>query len=81
MLLNTYNHHYAETYFIFSIFMVMSRPRSIYVVSMLSIFLFSASFSLSLIIKSHLNRSTFFFVYYLVHLLLDLHDNVVEESE
>ena len=42
MLLNTYNHHDTETmtHFIFSIFVSMSRPTSIYVVS----FVFSLIF-------------------------------------
>ena len=34
VLLNTYNNHYTETHFIFSIFVFMSRPMSIYAVCM-----------------------------------------------
>ena len=34
VLINTKRHHYNETDYIFSIFLSMSRPRSIYVVSL-----------------------------------------------
>ena len=44
VLLNTCNHHYTETHFILSIFVSMSRPRSIYVVSIWSIFHFQHNF-------------------------------------
>ena len=40
---NIYKHH-NDTLFIFTIFVFMSRPRSIYVVSMWSIFLFLLHF-------------------------------------
>ena len=46
MLHNTYKHHHTETLFIFSIFESMSRPRSIYVVSMWSFFHFHSFFIL-----------------------------------
>ena len=39
-----YNQHYTETHFIFSISVSMSRPRSIYVVSMGTIFHFQPHF-------------------------------------
>ena len=35
MFLNTYKQHYNEALFMFTIFVSMFRPRSIYVVSML----------------------------------------------
>ena len=35
VLFNIYNHHHTETHFIFSIFVSMTRPRFIYVISML----------------------------------------------
>ena len=44
LLLNTYNHYHTEARFIITIFVSMSRPRSIYVVSMWSIFLFHLHF-------------------------------------
>ena len=80
MLLNTYNYHYTETHFIFSIFVFMSWCRSISGVSAWSTS-FSASFLLSFIISPHLNRRTCFFVYFLEHFLLFLDDNVDEGSK
>ena len=44
VFLNTYNHHYTETHFIFSIFVSICRPRSIYAVSMWSLFHFQHLF-------------------------------------
>ena len=43
-LLNTYNRHHTEAHLAFSIFVSMSRPRSIYVVLLLSIFYFEPLF-------------------------------------
>ena len=45
--LNTYHslmHHYTETHFMFSIFVPMSRPKSIYVLTIWSIFHFQPHF-------------------------------------
>ena len=64
----------------FTIFVPMSRPRSIYVVSLIY-FSFSSPFSLSLFVKSHENRPTLFFCYFLGCVLLFLDDNVDEEYE
>ena len=51
MLLNTYKHYYTEIHFIFSISVSMSRPISIYVVYLWSIFHYiSSSLSFSSII-------------------------------
>ena len=61
-------------HFIFSIFASMSRPSSIYVVYMWSIFYFLASFSLLLI--TSLKRRTCFLYILLDYLLLFL-DNIV----
>ena len=47
-----HNHHYTETHFIFSMFVSMSRPRCIYVVSFWSTFHFSALFSSPLILQN-----------------------------
>ena len=44
VLLNTYNHYYTETHFIFSLFWSMSMPRFIYVVSLWFIFHFQSHF-------------------------------------
>ena len=44
MLLNTYKYHYTETNFIFTLFVPMSQPRSIYVVSMWYFFHFHFTF-------------------------------------
>ena len=40
VLLNTYKHHHRETLFLFTKFVFMSRPRSIYIVSVWFIFIF-----------------------------------------
>ena len=50
--LDTYNHHYTGTHFILSIFVSMSRPRSIYVVSLGSM-IFVFMLSLILIVINH----------------------------
>ena len=63
----------------FGIFESMSKPWSIYVVSLWPAFSFSASFSLSLIIQ-HLNRNTCFCTF-LEYLLLLLGDNVDEMAK
>ena len=75
-------HHYTETHFIFSIFGSMSKPRSIYTVSLWSTFSFSASFSLPLIIQLHSNKQTCFLLILLIfaHLLIILDDNDVDEE-
>ena len=46
VLLDTYRHLHTETFFIFTIFESMSRPRSIYVVSVGSAFHFHLHFHL-----------------------------------
>ena len=60
VLLNTYNHNYAETHFIFSIFVSMPTPRSIYVISMWSIFIFSLIFIVINLIISFKQTHLFF---------------------
>ena len=64
-MFNTYNHHYTEAHFTFSIFVSMVYFYRIYVISLS----FLASFSLSLITSPHLNRRTCFFVHFLEYLL------------
>ena len=44
VFLNTYNYHYTEKHFIFSIFVSICRPRSIYVKPMWSFFHFQHLF-------------------------------------
>ena len=44
VLLNANKHHHSETLFLFTIFVFISRPRYIYVVSMWSIFNFRLYF-------------------------------------
>ena len=44
VFLNTYKHYYIETYFIFSIFLAISRPMSIYAISIWSIVHFHLHF-------------------------------------
>ena len=67
MLLRTYKHYHAETFFIFTgfaLFVSMSRPRSYYVVFMWSIFIFTFIFNMinRMIswIKTHLLFCLFF---------------------
>ena len=60
VLLHTYNHHYNETHFTYSLFVFTSRSRSICVVSLWYVFFISVSFSLPFIIYPHLNRCTCF---------------------
>ena len=48
MLLSTYKHHHTETRFIFTKYVSLSRSRSIYVVSMWSIFHFHYVYSYNL---------------------------------
>ena len=80
VLLNTYNHHYVETLCIFNIFVSISRPRSIYVVSMWSIFHFQPHFySVNHIIS--VKQMHLFFVRFLEYLQLLLNDNLDEECE
>ena len=72
MLLNTYNYHCTAAHFIFSIFVSMSRPRSIYVFIL----------SLILIIINHitsLKQLHLLFVHFLKCLLLFL-DDIVNEN-
>ena len=75
-MLNTYSRRYTDAQFIFSIFMSMSRPRSIYfdLLSMCPFFASSASFSLSLI-------TYLVFVHFLEYLQLFLNENVDKENE
>ena len=56
--LSCYNHNYAETNFVFIIFVSMRRPRSISIIVIY--FPFTASFSLLLIIKFHFSKRTCF---------------------
>ena len=70
-LINTYKHYHTEALLIFTIFLLYlgPEPRSIYVVSMRSIYSYWSWFSLWLIIKSHEYRHAFicsftFFSYY-----------------
>ena len=75
MLLIAQNHHHTEIHFIFSIFVSMSWPSSIYVISMWFIF------RLIFIIIKHiisLKQAHLFFVYFFI-LILD--DNMNKESE
>ena len=44
VLFNTFNHCHTEALFTFTIFVPMSRPRSVYIVSMWSIFHFHLHF-------------------------------------
>ena len=63
----THRHYHAETRFVFIIFVSMSRPRSIYVASMQSIFLFQLHF-----------YNDCFFAYFLDYVPLLLDDKVGE---
>ena len=63
MLLNSYDHHYIDTHFTFSILGSMSRPRSIYVVFMMYFFIFSLIFIA-------INHTT---SYYLITILKQTH--------
>ena len=45
VLLNTYKHHHTDTFLMLSIFVSMSRPRTIYVVSARSIFYFHFNYN------------------------------------
>ena len=77
-----------ETLFSFTLFVSMSRPRSIYVVSMWSIFHFHLSFhllfisfSLWLILQFQECRHTCVFAYVLDYVLIFLDDNVDKECK
>ena len=73
ILLNTYNHHYIETHFIFSIFVSISRSRCIFVVFMWFIFLFQPHF--------HCQQTHLFFVHFLGYFLLFFDGKADKESE
>ena len=77
MLLHTYDHHYTDTQFVFSVLSI-SSPRSIYVISVWSIFHFQPHFHCHI---TSFKQTHLFFVHFLEHLLLFLDDNVDEESE
>ena len=78
MLLNTYNHYYTDTHFIFSIFVSMSRPMSIYIVYFIY-FHFLPHFIVTDRVTS-LKQTHLFFVIFLEYLLF-LDYDVDEESE
>ena len=81
MLLNICNNHYTEAHFIFSIFVSMSRSRSIYAVYIYDLFFI---FSLIFIVINHITsfkQTHLFFVHFLECLLLLLDDNVDEENK
>ena len=61
-LLNTCNHHHNETHFIFSIFVSMPRPKSIYVVSAWSIFHLQSQFHCHI---TSFKQTCLFFVHFL----------------
>ena len=78
ILLNTYKHHHTETRLIFTIFVSMSRPRSLFMWYLCDLFLFLSSFSLWLIVKSNEYRQTCSFAYFLEYVL---DDNADEECD
>ena len=75
MLLNKCNHLYFEIHFIFITFISMSRSKSIYVVSMWSIFI-SRLFFITINHITSFKQRYLFFVYFLEYLQPFLHDNV-----
>ena len=81
VMLDTYKHHHTESHFIFTIFVSMSRHRSIYVVSMWSFFSFFI-FIFIMINRIIPQIQTHLFVcFFLEYTLLFLDDNVDEECE
>ena len=65
MLFNTYKHHRIEALFIFTIFVSMSRTRSIYVVSIWSfVFIFIMINRVISYIQTHLFLSSYFIMSY-----------------
>ena len=81
MLLNTYKNHHTETLHIFTTFVFVPTPRSIYAAFNMNLFSFSSSFSLRLIALSHEYRHAYFFAYFLEYILLLLDNNVDEECQ
>ena len=75
-----YYHYHTQTYFIFSTLLTMSRPGSIYVVSISSNFHFSLIFIVINLIMS-LKQTHLFFVHFLRISPIILDDKVEEESE
>ena len=78
---NTYSNHYGETHFVFSIFMSMSRPRSILMPYLCDPFFIP---TLIFIVINHITsfkQSSLLFVHLLKCLLLFFDDNLDEESE
>ena len=79
VLLNTCNHQYIETHFIFSIFFTMSRPRPIFYFCDILYIL-----SLIFVVVNHitsLEQTHLYFVHFVEYLLLFLDDNVDKNSE
>ena len=96
-ILGTYNRHYTETQFIFSIFVYMSTLRSIYIYLFISVYIYLGLrlfmsywfdlfiiFNFTFIVMNHtttLTQTYFFFVHFLDYLLLILDDDMDEESK
>ena len=80
MLFIARNHHLNETHFKFSIFITMSWPSSIYVVSTGSIFIFTLIFSTINHIIS-LKQRHLIFTHFLEYLILVLDDNMDEKGK
>ena len=74
MLLNSYKHHHVYTVIMLTIFLLMSRPRSIYVLSVYVIY-----FSYSSSFKKY--KISCYFAYFLEYVILFLDDNVNEVRE
>ena len=77
MLLIAHNRH-TETHFIFSIFVTMTGPSSIYVILCDLFFIFTHIF---IIINHTLKQTHLFLAHFLGYLKLVLDDNVDEKSK
>ena len=69
LLLVVYNHHHTKTHFIYSMYVTMCWPGSIYAVSMSSIFHYHPHFYHNQYIIS-LNKTHLYFAHFLEHLKL-----------
>ena len=72
--------HKTETNFIFSLFVSMPRPRSIFIVSMWCMFQFQPHFII-VNLEISLKQTHLFFAYFLEYLILSLDDNMDEKNE